>query len=136
MSKIVCIVEGHGEVEAVPVLINRIAREQDTPLYPEALRPIRVSATAFLKENEMERTLRLAALKLGGSGAIFILLDCDDGCPARLGSELLARARASRPDHPIALVLARGLEQGLSEILWNPFLNGLNLVGEDAKNYG
>jgi len=70
----VCIVEGDGEVEAVPVLLRRIARELATPLYPEILRPNLVSATRFLKENEMERTLQLAALKLGGSGAIFIRL--------------------------------------------------------------
>ena len=43
--KIGCIVEGHGDVEAVPILIRRIAES----LYPELAvvipRPIRIHST-------------------------------------------------------------------------------------------
>ena len=102
-----CIVEGHGEVEAVPILIRRIAKR----LYPELQvvtpPPIRVPRDKVVKAGELERKVELAARKISGQGAIFILLDSDDDCPAQLGPELLCRARQVRSDLPIAVVLAK-----------------------------
>ena len=102
-----CIVEGYGEVEAVPILIRRIAES----LYPEleirTPRPLRVSRDKVVKEGELERGVELAARKIHGKGAIFILLDSDDDCPAHLGPELLDRALQARGDLPIAVVLAK-----------------------------
>ena len=102
-----CIVEGHGEVEAVPILIRRVAES----LYPELLvdtpRPIRVSRNQIVKAGELERAVELAARKISGQGAIFILLDSDEDCPALLGPELLRRALQARSDLPIAVVLAK-----------------------------
>jgi hypothetical protein len=104
--KIACIVEGHGEVEAVPVMLRRIAAEQGR-VYPEVLRPMRVPASKLVKEGELERAVEFAARKCGPDGGILVLLDCDDGCPAELGPELLARAAPIRPEQPIAVVLAK-----------------------------
>ena len=105
--QISCIVEGHGEMEAVPILIRRIAEN----LYPEleirTPRPIRVSRDKVVKAGELERRVELAARKIRGEGAIFVLLDCDDDCPAHLGPELLGRALQARSDLPIAVVLAK-----------------------------
>ena len=105
--KIGCIVEGKGEVEAVPILIRRIAEN----LYPELLidtpRPFRVSRNQVVKMGEIERAVNFIAQKIGGRGAIFILLDSDDDCPAQLGPELLCRARQTRSDLLIAVVLAK-----------------------------
>lgn len=105
--KIGCIVEGRGEVEAVPILIRRIAED----LYPEleirTPRPIRVSRDKVVKAGELERRVELAARRIHGKGAIFILLDSDDDCPAHLGPELLGRALQARSDLPIAVVLAK-----------------------------
>ena len=102
-----CIVEGHGEVAAVPILIRRIAGS----LYPELgidiPHPIRISRDKVIKPGELERAVKLAARKISGQGAIFILLDSDDDCPARLGPELLCRALEARSDLPIAVVLAK-----------------------------
>lgn len=105
--RIAAIVEGHGECEAVPVLVRRIALEIDPAFVPRVLPPIRVPASKLLKENELERSIKLAALKLQGHGGILILVDCDDGCPAREGPQLLSRARQVRPDVPIMVVLAK-----------------------------
>ena len=105
--KIGCIVEGKGEVAAVPILIRRVVES----LYPELLvdtpRPIRVSRNQVVKMGEIERAVDFTAQKIGGQGAIFILLDSDDDCPAQLGPELLCRARQVRSDLPIAVVLAK-----------------------------
>ena len=102
-----CIVEGKGEVDAVPILIQRIALSLDPglPIFPP--RPIRVSRNQVVKVGELERAVELAARNISGRGAIFILLDSDDDCPAQLGPELLCRALQARSDLPIAVVLAK-----------------------------
>ena len=51
--------------------------------------------------------VEFAARNIRGQGAIFILLDGDDDCPAQLGPELLSRALQARSDLPIAVVLAK-----------------------------
>ncbi|MFO1431028.1 MAG: DUF4276 family protein [Candidatus Competibacteraceae bacterium] len=106
--RIAPIVEGHGEVQAVPLLIRRIAAEVDFNLTVVVEPPIRVPANRLRKLGELERTVELAARKLGGAGGILVLIDCDwdRGCPKWDGPARLHRARAARPDMPVALVLA------------------------------
>lgn len=104
--KIGCIVEGQGDVEAVPVLIRRVAAD----LYPELpiiTHPIRVNRNRIVKVDNLEETIDVASRKVGRGGAIFILLDSDDDCPAKLGPELLQQVVNIRSDLPIAVVLAK-----------------------------
>ncbi|MDE0424330.1 DUF4276 family protein [Candidatus Poribacteria bacterium] len=105
--KIGCIVEGESEIAAVPLLIRRIAAD----LYPElpivVPPPIRRPRNKVIKENELERAVEFVARQIGGQGAIFIILDSDDDCPAELGPALLHRASQTRSDLPIAVVLAK-----------------------------
>ncbi len=105
--RIIPIVEGHGECDAVPLLIRRIALDIDPGLVPEVLKPLRVPAAKLQKPDELDRTIQLAALKLRGSGGILILIDCDDDCPAAAGPALLERALQIRGDIPISVVLAK-----------------------------
>lgn len=102
-----CIVEGHGEVDAVPVTIRRIAHQVAPDLALKVLQPFRVPRTKLVKPGELERSVELAARRAGRNGAILIVLDSDDECPATLGPELLSRAQATRPDLPIRIVLAK-----------------------------
>ena len=105
--RIGCIVEGEGDEKAVPILIRRIAEN----LYPELQlvmpAPIRVYRNKVVKEGELERAVELTARNIRGQGAIFIILDSDDDCPAQLGPELLRRALEVRGNLPIAVVLAK-----------------------------
>lgn len=103
---IVPIVEGHGEVHAVPILLRRLAGHYRPELNVDVMRPIRRSRDRLLLQGELEKDIELAAEKLTGPGAILILLDTDGECPATLGPALLQRARASRPDRVIQVVLA------------------------------
>ncbi len=107
--RIAAIVEGHGECEAVPELIRRIARDIDPGFVPIVLPPFRVPASRLMKAGEIERTIDLASRKLQGPGGIIVIVDCDwdGGCPARDGPALLARARQARSDHPVSVVLAK-----------------------------
>jgi hypothetical protein len=105
--RIGCIVEGHGDVEAVPILVRRLAHEIDPELAVETPRPIRVPKDRLLKTGELERHVELAARNTRGEGGVLVLVDSDDDCPAELGPLLLSRVRKARADVPAAVVLAK-----------------------------
>lgn len=103
------IVEGQGEVEAVPALIHRVAKVaacEDVRVNP----PIRVRAGTFLNnEAYFRKYYQMAAIKAAyAGGCVLILLDCDmkGECPATIGPKLLARARATRDDVGVIVCLA------------------------------
>lgn len=102
------IVEGHGEREAVPLLVMRIAGLQ--AVYPLVNPPVRVKVGSFLNDTDyFTRYVTLAAAKVAQStsgGFVIILLDCEDNCPGTLGPDLLARARAVRSDIDYLVFLA------------------------------
>ena len=104
---IAAIVEGDGEVEAVPVLIRRIGTVVSPLVPPEVLRPIRVRRQRIVKEGELERYVCLAASRAGDGGRIAIVLDANGDCPAELAPIILQRARAARPDMRIEAILAK-----------------------------
>jgi hypothetical protein len=104
---IACIIEGHGEVQAVPILIRRIALTIDSALSIDVKPPLRVPRSKLIQENELERAVEFATRKTGGLGGVLILVDSDDDCPAKLGPKLLDRAHKSRSDLPIGVVLAK-----------------------------
>lgn len=107
--KIAPIVEGHGECEAVPILIRRIAHDIDVGFEPKVLQPLRVPASRLMKEGEIERSVTFVAQKLQGRGGIIVIIDCDwdGGCPAQDGPVLLERAKVVRKDIPISIILAK-----------------------------
>lgn len=104
---IACIVEGHGEVQAVPILIRRISAIIDPTLSVDVKPPLWIPRSKLVRDNELERAVEFAARKTGGRGGVLVLVDSDDDCPAALGPQLLARARKTRSDLPIGLVLAK-----------------------------
>lgn len=107
--KIAPIVEGHGECEAVPILIRRIALTIDNGFVPKILNPQRVPVLRLIKSDELERSITLAANKLNGEGGIVVIVDCDwkDACPKVDAPRLLERAKSTRSDVPISVVLAK-----------------------------
>lgn len=107
MSRISCIVEGDGEVSALPLLLRRLADWRSESTWVDIDRPIRVKRDRFLnREEEFRRYLLLASGKSGEDGWILVLLDADDDCPALLGPEILRRAQELLPDKRISVVLA------------------------------
>jgi hypothetical protein len=105
--KLGLIVEGHGEVQAAPVLLRRLASELDETLHLEIPPPLRVPRSKLLKEEELRRAVELMARKTSPDGALLVLLDADSDCPAEVGPRLLEWARAVRADRPVAVVLAK-----------------------------
>lgn len=91
--KLVAIVEGHGDEQAVPVLLRRILGERGRyDVHVE--RPLRVPKTKLLQEGELERIAAIAC-RFQPDPRILVLIDADRDCPATLGPRLLGRMRAS-----------------------------------------
>ena len=102
-----CIVEGHGEVESVPILIRRVVANLYSELVIVLPRPIRISRNKILEVGELEKWIEVVSLRIGEQGAIFVILDSDNDCPAQLGPALLHRASQVDTGLPIAVVLAK-----------------------------
>jgi hypothetical protein len=108
MTPIATIVEGDGEVAALPIVLRRLAEWLSPALGAvEVPTPIRVRRDRFLnRDEEFRRMLLLAAAKCGEAGWILVLLDADDDCPAELAPEILTRAQAVVPHRRVSVVLA------------------------------
>jgi hypothetical protein len=104
-ATIASIVEGDGEVAALPKVLYRIAAEVGVGklLTPT---PMRVPRGKITIAGGIEKAVSAASIRVPGDGGVLVLLDADDDCPAELGPQLLDRARAARPDKRIVVVLA------------------------------
>lgn len=102
--KIQPIVEGHGEVSAVPVLLRRL-RDESRAYGLEIGKPIRRKRSELVQEVPLRRSVRLALLQ-PDCRAILILFDSDDDCPKRLSPVLESWARTEAGDIPCAVVMA------------------------------
>lgn len=107
MINVVSIVEGDGEVAALPVLLRRIGEWLTPDLSLNIVRPIRVKRDQFLNKPEIfSKQLRVAAAFCPAPGWILILLDADDDCPKDLAASIRARAMVVTPNHNISVILA------------------------------
>ncbi|WP_283138338.1 DUF4276 family protein [Rhizohabitans arisaemae] len=104
--RIAAIVEGDGEVQAVPVLLRRLVAEVTPGLWADVAMPWRMSRASMVAPGGIESTISRMASDSNAITAFLILLDADDDCPADLGPRLLRRAQAARPDLRVAVVLA------------------------------
>lgn len=112
---IVPIVEGRGEVDAVPILLRAWLRfrrsrnvevHSDGPIYAHGKGNIAAAYDSILGRG-VEHYVRLALLRQPQADIILILLDADEDCPRSLADALLARVRIMVPaDFPIGVVVA------------------------------
>jgi hypothetical protein len=107
-ASIYSIVEGHGEVAAVPILLRRISSEFLGHHDVRILKPHRLQRGKILAAaQDLQKAVELGKLKLAESanGIILLLLDADDDCPARVAPALLEKIR--RPGLRTSVVLAK-----------------------------
>ena len=102
-----CIVEGKGEEYALPILIERIAREVVPGVYVPVPRPVIVprnhmTASGDKVSNAIELLLKRLSLPAG----LLLVLDADDDDPIELERALAAHMRVCRSDVPSAVVVA------------------------------
>ncbi|MCY4635249.1 MAG: DUF4276 family protein [Acidobacteria bacterium] len=102
--KIQPIVEGHGDVLAFPLLLRRLVHEAQVEVVGIG-RPIRRPRSSLVKEEGIQRAVRLALVE-PECRAVLILLDGDDDCPAELGPAVQAWAAAAANGTPCHVILA------------------------------
>jgi hypothetical protein len=126
------IVEGHGEVKAVPELIRRLASAGE--IYSiEVLSSIRAHRTDFINPDKLAKWLQLA--RLDGPDAILILFDADDDCPLELVHEMEAKAKTEASPIPLEIVIAnREYEAWFLAAIES--LRGVRGIGPDAEYSG
>ena len=97
------IVEGHGEVDATPVLLRRLIAEAES--WETTIgRPIRRNRSQLVRQPELERSVRLARLQ-PDCGGILVMFDGDRDCPAELGTAVRRWAVAAAGEVPCEVVL-------------------------------
>lgn len=116
---LVCVVEGDGEVEAIPLLVARMLRhfKRDRRLTVDPQRILNTRGGGRLTapfdaslRRGVEFYARIAARD--NPGAILVLIDAEDRCMTRpagqesLGPELLRRARSVTGEIPLGVVVA------------------------------
>jgi len=99
------IVEGAGEVEALPILLRRLLHER-YQRFDIAIAPPKQTGGVGKLVRDLERYLAYAAMT-PRCGAILVLRDADDKCPIELAKCLASRSDALGLDKPIAVVCAK-----------------------------
>lgn len=107
MMKIGLIVEGDGEVKAVPILMKRILGMLAPPSYPQLLAPHRMKRGKLVREQDFKDAIEGVARSTGVNGKILVLLDADRDLPCELGPRLQGWARQQRSDRKTAVAVAQ-----------------------------
>jgi hypothetical protein len=102
--KIYPIVEGHGEVQAAPVLMRRLLEQAQC--YDVGVgSPIKRTQAQLRGEQSIHDAVQLARLQPDCS-ALLILFDGEDGCPRELAERVRTWARAAAGATPCDVVVA------------------------------
>lgn len=86
------VVEGHGDVAAMPVFIRKISQDLGFIDYIEIPRPFRLSRGKMVKKNELLRAVTAMSVRTGNTecGAVLVVFDADDDCPVEIATEVQA----------------------------------------------
>lgn len=99
------IVEGHGEVAAVPALLRRL-RDEAAAFQIEVNRPIRRKRHELVSEDSLRKAVQLALLQ-EDCGSVLVLFDADDDCPKKLAPRLRKWVRDEARSTPCTVVIAK-----------------------------
>jgi hypothetical protein len=101
---IAAVVEGEGEVAALPVLLRRIMMEMHA-VYVHVPPPARLSRGKLTLERDIARAIHIQAKKVDGRGGVLVLLDADDDCPVECAGAV-RDCCLSLPGCPVEVVVA------------------------------
>ena len=106
MKRIITLVEGEGDVAAVPVLLRKLLKASGHYDWQPG-GTMRVGELPKLRKNLMRiaEALRIK-LRAGEGHAVLVLLDLDDGCPRAEALTLAAELAGFGLPAPLAVVLA------------------------------
>ncbi|HUS47853.1 MAG TPA: DUF4276 family protein [Phycisphaerae bacterium] len=110
---IACVVEGHGDVPSMRVLLRRLAHmhglvDLQVPM------PVRTPRSKLIRDDtvdqgELSRAIDLAARKLPSTreGMVLVVIDADESCPAEVAPRIIGVARKVRSDVRVGVVLPK-----------------------------
>jgi hypothetical protein len=101
------VIEGKGEVDAVPLLIRRICGESLGVFSVTTSRPVRIPRSKLVRSGELERAIQLAQATIGAEGPVLVLMDADEDAPCVLGPSLKSRALAVAHSHRVSIVIPK-----------------------------
>jgi hypothetical protein len=118
------VVEGHGEVTAVPELIRRIAFAHGV-WDVQAPRSHRLARAKFLDAAELGRAVELQSRRVEDRGGVVAVLDADDDCAVKLADRILAACQGQRPfalvasvrEYESVLRVAHGVTPAAAEVV-------------------
>lgn len=100
------VVEGHGEVQAVPTLLHRIARHLNPELVIRTPTPFRLPRGQMVDGDRLRSAVRLQAARVGVSGGVLVILDSDDDEPLALERTLSLHVDPTHVTCPVVVVAA------------------------------
>lgn len=128
MRRIGLIVEGHSEVEGLPVLLRLLAGQLGAAV--DLPRPFRVKRTQIVRPGEVERSIARVIQSRGSLDSVLLVLDSDDDDATVLEADLTRRGQLVCPV-PFAVVAAvREFEAWL--LACKPSLSGVRGIRADA----
>lgn len=98
------IVEGHAELDSIPILLRRRLQQMGA-FHVQVSRPFRVKRNRVVRQAELERAIEQGVRDRENVTGILVILDADDDCPAELGPQLQDRA-SQTTQLPIVVILA------------------------------
>lgn len=135
--RVAIIVEGHGEVEAIRKLLQRIWYELLQGDSIEVLRPWRCPQGTLLAKNGLIRNIEKASLELRRKSTdqkpacLMILVDSEKACPKELAPQLLEWAREACSDLDIVCVMPHPMFETWFVAAANSLVIELNLEEKD-----
>lgn len=124
------IVEGHGEVTAVPVLLRRFLHDHAQCFSIGVGSPVRRKQSQFRREDDVHRAVKIA-LSQPQCAAVLLLFDGEDDCPVELATQVREWAQAVAGTTPCEVVIAyREYETWLLAAAES--LRGYCRIGNDA----
>ena len=102
--KIYVLVEGYGEVEAVPILLRRLMTEAQCHGIGVG-NPIRRTQSQLRSQQGIQAGVRLALLQ-PECAAVVVLFDGEDDCPKELAERVRVWAQAAAGNTPCDVVIA------------------------------
>lgn len=106
------VVEGHGDREALPVLLRRLLPLINPTLSFSITPPFRRPKASLVNPGELRKIVEVAAERALPRGGVLVVFDADDDCPAELGPLLRAEAQVARSDVAVEVVLANREYEG------------------------
>lgn len=135
--RIASIVEGDGEVSALPELLRRVWTELLNGEYIDVLRPIRCKRDKLIRShfNELPRMVELASKLLNAKRdatpeLILVLIDAEDEFACQLGPILLKRGKECRPDFDVSCVIANHCYETWFAAASDSLIAHLDLTGD------